>query len=110
MKINKYLISSLIVTILLGLNLPYTIGEPNHGLVSLLGDELVFEYGKTIKIGDNYKDAIKVLEESRFSCKEISIKPKFVLHCNSYMAEGVYGGEQTVIQLIIENNKVTAFE
>ena len=91
-------------------SLSYAIGATNHGLVAIYSDEIVFEYGKTIKIGDNLKDAMEVLEVNQFSCKELSIKPKHILSCSSYMEGGFYGGQQIVIQLTIENGKVTSFE
>lgn len=67
----------------------------------MAGDELVFEYGKTIKAGDSIEAALGILEENRFACKQRPEQDALLVVCNSFMRTGVYGGQQLEVRLTV---------
>jgi hypothetical protein len=107
MKTIKYLNITIILFFVFS---SLTYGSSHHGGLYIVGDEIVFEFGRTVKLGDKLEDALKVLEENRFSCKEISVSPEFIMACHSFMREGVYGGAQTEIRLIINDGAIERIE
>ena len=52
-----------------------------------LADELVLQYGKSIRVGDHYSLSVKKLEEQQFACDNNRIAYDQIVVCQTAMME-----------------------